>query len=367
MKGERMADPRVNRLAKVLVRYSRNVRRGQTVLIGGPSAAEPLILEVGREVLRAGGHPMYRMTPDRAEEVFYAEAAKAQLQFLPKSAMVIAREADHSIRIGAATNTRALSSVDPKKQALVTASRRRLQDLVLRKKQWTVTLFPTAAHAQDAGMGLEEFETFVYRAVRVDKRDPVAEWKKMKVFQQKVLRRLRGADRIRIVAPDTDLVMRVKGRRFLASHGSYNMPDGEIFTGPVETSAEGHIRYTYPVCYRGKEVADVRLEFEKGRVVKATAASHETLLKTMIAMDAGARRLGELGIGTNYGISRFIKNILFDEKIGGSVHLALGRSYEVTGGRNKSAIHWDMICDLRDGGRLEVDGKVLQADGTFRL
>jgi len=362
-----MADPRVNRLATVLVRYSRNVKRGQTVLIAGPSAAEPLILEVGREVLRAGGHPMYRMTPDRAAEVFYAEAGRAQLAFVPASAMAVAREADHHIRIIADTNTRALSRVDPKKQALVTRARRRLQDYVLRKGQWTLTLFPTAAYAQDAGMGLEEFETFVYRAVRVDKRDPVAEWQKMKAFQQKVLRRLRGARRIRIVAPDTDLVMGVKGRRFLASHGTCNMPDGEIFTGPVETSAEGCIRYTYPVCYRGKEVVDVRLEFEKGKVVKATAAKNEALLKTMLDVDPGARRLGELGIGTNDGIRQFVKNILFDEKIGGSVHLAIGRSYEETGGRNKSAIHWDMICDLRHGGRLEVDGRILQADGKFRL
>jgi aminopeptidase len=216
-------------------------------------------------------------------------------------------------------------------------------------------------------MGLEEFEAFVYAAMRVDKRDPVAEWRKAKVFQERVLARLKGASRVRLVAPGTDLVMSVKGRRFLSSYGSHNMPDGEIFTGPVETSAEGHIRYTYPVCYRGKEVLDVRLEFEKGRVVKATAAKNEAFLRQMIGMDAGASRLGELGIGTNYGIRRFIKNILFDEKIGGSVHLALGRSYAETGGRNRSALHWDMICDLRQGGRMEIDGRVVQAEGRFRL
>ena len=170
-----------------------------------------------------------------------------------------------------------------------------------------------------------------------------------------------------LVGPDTDLAMRVKGRKFLSSYGSHNMPDGEIFTGPVETSAEGRIRYSFPVCYRGKEVEDVRLEFEGGKVVKATAAKHEAFLRQMIDVDAGARRVGELGIGTNYGIKRFTKNILFDEKIGGTVHLALGRSYAETGGRNVSAIHWDMICDLRQGGRIEVDGKVLQADGKFRL
>ena len=362
-----MFDARANRLAQVLVQYSRGVRRGQKVLIAGPCAAAPLVLELGREVLRAGGHPLYRMVPDAAGEVFYAEAAGAQLKFLPRSALAAAREADHLISILADVNTQAMAGVDPKKQRLAETARQPYQELVLKKNEWTLTLFPTAAYAQDAGMGLEEFEAFVYAAMRVDKRDPVAAWRKARVFQQRVIRRLRGADKIRLVAPDTDLRLSVKGRRFLNSYGSHNMPDGEVFTGPVETSAEGHIRFTYPVCYRGKEVIDVRLEFDGGRAVKAAAAKNEAFLRTMLDTDAGARRLGEFAFGTNDGITRFTKNILFDEKIGGSVHLALGRSYEETGGRNRSALQWDMICDLRRGGRVEVDGRVLQADGKFRL
>jgi aminopeptidase len=362
-----MSDARVSRLANVLVRYSRHVRPGQTVLISGPTAAESLIVECGREVLRAGGNPMYRMVPDLAGEIFYAEAGDEQLKFMPRSTLAAAREADHIINIMAETNTQSQASVDPNKQRLTEKARRTYMDVVMTKNEWVLTLFPTAAYAQDAGMGLEEFEAFAYAAMRIDKKDPVAEWAKAKAFQAKVLARLKGADKIRIVGPDTDLVMSVKGRTFISSYGSHNMPDGEIFTGPVETSAEGRIRYTYPVCYRGKEVLDVRLEFEKGKVVKATAAKNEEFLRTMLASDEGATRLGELGIGTNYGISRFIKNILFDEKIGGSIHLALGRSYAETGGRNASALHWDMICDLRQGGRVEVDGKVLEAEGKFKL
>jgi len=362
-----MPDARVNRLAKVLVHYSRKVRRGQVVMIGGPAAAEPLVLEVGREVLRAGGHPTYRMAPDAASEVFYAEAGRAQLVFLPKSFLAAVREVDHLINVLAEVNTQALAAVAPWRQRLAEAARRPVTEAVMRKNQWTLSLFPTAAYAQNAGMSLEEFEAFAYAAMRTDRKDPVAEWRKARAMQQNLIARLKGADRIRIVAPDTDLVMSVKGRRFLGAYGTHNMPDGEVFTGPVETSAEGCIRYTYPVCHRGKEVADVRLEFQKGRVVKATAAKNEAFLRQMIDIDAGARYLGELGIGTNYGIARFIKNILFDEKIGGSIHLALGRSYKETGGTNKSALHWDMICDLRQGGRIEVDGKVLQADGKFRL
>jgi aminopeptidase len=362
-----MSDVRVSKLATLLVRFSRNVRPGQTVLISGGVAAESLIVEVGREVLRCGGHPMYRMLPDCAGEIFYAEAGEEQLKFLPKSGLATAREADHIVNILSETNTQALASVDPKKQRMAEKARRPMMEIMLGKNEWVLTLFPTAAYAQDAGMGLEEFEAFAYAAMRVDKKDPVAEWKKSRDFQAKVLNRLKGADKVRIVGPDTDLTMSVKGRTFISSFGSHNMPDGEIFTGPVETSAEGRIRYTYPVCKSGKEVIDVRLEFEKGKVVKATAAKNEEFLKTMLSSDPGAVRLGELGIGTNYGIQQFIKNILFDEKIGGSIHLALGRSYAETGGRNESAIHWDMICDLRRGGRIEVDGKILQADGKFRV
>ncbi len=362
-----MIDERVRKLARVLVRYCRNVKRGQSVQVAAPAAAEPLALECIREIYRAGGHPMVRMTPDRAGEVMYAEASRDQLEFVARSTMAAAREADHSIRILAETNTQAHAQVDVRKQVAVEAARRKLLNLLLKKNEWTLTLYPTAAYAQDAGMGVEEFADFAYMAMRLDKKDPVAAWKKARTFQAKVIRRLRGADRVRIVAPDTDLVMSVKGRTFINSFGSHNMPDGEVFTGPVESTAEGHIRYTYPACYRGKEVADVRLEFEKGKVVKATAGKNEAFLKQMIGMDAGASRLGELGIGTNYDITRFIKNILFDEKIGGTVHLALGKGYPETGSKAKSALHWDMICDLRDGGRMEVDGKALQEEGTFKL
>jgi aminopeptidase len=360
-------DPRTSKLAQVLVRYSRKVKRGQTVMIAGPAAAEPLMLEVAREVYRAGGHPTFRMAPDRAGEVMYAQADAGQIAFTAPWMLSAARQSDHYVNILAETDTQAMAQVDPKKQVAFERARRKFLNIMLQKNEWTLTLFPTPAYAQDAGMGIEEFEAFVYAAMRVDKKDPVAAWQKAKVFQARILRRLAGAGRIRIVAPDTDLVMSVKGRVFVSSYGSHNMPDGEIFTGPVETSAEGRIRYTFPVCYRGKEVQDVQLEFEGGRVVKATAAKNEAFLRQMIAMDPGASRLGELGIGTNYGIPRFMKNILFDEKIGGTVHLALGKGYPQTKSKAKSALHWDMICDLRQGGRLEADGRVLQADGKFRV
>ena len=172
---------------------------------------------------------------------------------------------------------------------------------------------------------------------------------------------------MRLVGPDTDLTLSVAGRTFINSDGHHNMPSGEVFTGPVEDSAEGRIAFDYPVCEGGREVDGIRLVFRKGLVVEASATKNEAFLRAMLDMDPGARRLGELGIGTHFGIRRFIRNILFDEKIGGSIHLALGRSYEETGGRNRSALHWDMIKDLRRGGAIYVDGKVFQKDGRFRI
>jgi len=375
-----MTDPRVAKMARLLVRYCGKIKKGETVLVRASTSAEPLVREMGREILRAGAHPMLRLSPEGFGPIFYAEASKEQLAHVSKITLYEARNIDHLFNIMSDTNTRALTSVPPRKQAITERARRKISDIIMAKGRWTLTLFPTAAYAQDAEMSLAEFEDFVYSTVFADKRDPVAEWKKVARFQARLIRRLRRADEVRIVGPDTDLKMSVKGRIWKNSDGHFNMPSGEVFTGPIETSAEGYIRYTYPVCYRGKEVDDVRLVFRKGKVVEAHAKKNNALLQTMIKIDPGAKRLGELGIGTNYGIKRFVKNILFDEKIGGSVHLALGMSYTETGGKNRSALHWDMIKDLRRGpsdpdgprgsrrgGQILVDGKVLQKNGEFLI
>jgi aminopeptidase len=235
------------------------------------------------------------------------------------------------------------------------------------KKPWTLTLFPTSAFAQDADMSLTEFEDFVYSATFADQDRPVAKWRALERRQEKMIAALKGADEVHIVGPDTDLTLSVKGRTFINSAGTNNMPSGEIFTGPVETSAEGYIKYDFPVCHAGREIDGIRLVFRKGKVVEASATKNEKFLLSMLDIDRGARRLGELGIGTNFGIDRFVRNILFDEKIGGTIHLALGKSYEETGGRNESALHWDMIKDLRKGGALYVDGEVIQKDGKFKI
>ncbi len=359
-----MKDIRVQNLARVLVKYSVGVKSKELITVDGTAEAEPLILAVYEELIRAGAYPLVRMAPRGSAEIFYANAKKHHLDEVAPYQRMLANELAGTIYIDSSPNTRALSGVDPKKQARVSRASKPVREIIIRKK-WCITLFPTQAYAQDAEMSLTDFENFVYAATFADRKDPIKEWHALAARQEKLIRKLRGAKTVRIVGPETDLTLSVQGRKFINSAGRYNMPSGEVFTGPVENSAEGHIRFDYPVCHAGREIDGIRLVFRKGRVVEATATKNEKFLLTMLDMDKGARFLGELGIGTNYGIQKFIKNILFDEKIGGTIHLALGQSYEETGGKNQSALHWDMIKDLRRGGAMYVDGKVFQKNGKF--
>ena len=354
----------VDKFARLLVGYSIYAKKGETISVEGSSIAEPLMLAVYEHLLQAGAFPLIRMTPVDAAQGFFAHAQPHHLDTVAPFEKALATAMDGSIRVMASTNTRALSSVDPSKQTRMAKARRDIRKIILAKK-WALTLFPTEAYAQDAEMSLRDFETFVIKANFLDRKDPVAEWNKLEKEHQKLIARLKGADEIRIVGPETDLKMSVKNRTFISSVATHNVPSGEIFTGPVEESVEGHIQYDFPVCEGGREIDGIRLVFKGGRVVDASATKNEKYFLAMLDMDPGARRLGELGIGTNYGIQQFIKNILFDEKIGGTIHLALGESYAETGGVNKSALHWDMIKDLRKGGALYVDGKLFQKNGKF--
>lgn len=360
-----MRDERIDRLARLLVRYSIRPKKRDVVAIIGGTPAEPLIEAVYREVLQAGAHPSIRMSPERLSETFFKYGKPHHFRELHPYARTVARHTDSEIAIYSQTNTRSLSGIDPARQAMFSSTMKPVGD-IRRKKPWVLTLFPTEAYAQDAEMSLSDFEDYVYSATFVDRRDPVAAWRKLSCVQDRLIAELRGADAIRIVGPGTDLKLSVKGRKFINSDGRHNIPSGEVFTGPVESSADGYIEFDFPVCRGGREIDGIRLVFRRGVVVEATAKKNEKFLKRMLDMDSGARRLGELGIGTNKRIDRFVRNILFDEKIGGTVHLALGQSYSETGGKNVSALHWDMIKDLRRGGALYVDGNVFQMDGRFR-
>ncbi len=367
-----MADPRVEGVARILVDYSVDVQPGQFVLIEGSPEGAPLILAVYQRVLERGGHPWLQLGLDEAAEILYKVASDEQLDYVPDIARQLMEDMDADISIWTEINTKALTNVDPAKQSRRRAARRPLMERYLERAakkelKWTGTAYPTQAFAQDAEMSLREFEDFLYGAALVHEPDPIAAWQGVSRDQQRLIDWLDGKEQVHLLGPDTDLTLSIKGRSWVNCDGHENFPDGEIFTGPIEDSVNGHVRFTYPACTGGREVEDVRLWFEDGKVVKATAAKNEEFLLTMLDTDEGARTLGEFAFGTNHGVQRFTKNILFDEKIGGTVHMAVGTGFPETGSLNRSAIHWDMICDLRQGGEVWVDGELFAKDGQFTI
>ena len=352
------------RFADLLAGYCLDVQPRQQVLVRSTTQAAPLLVELQRAILEREAWPVLRVEVPGQAEGFYAHARDLHLDEYSKLAMREAKECDATVGIQAPENTRALAGVDPARIARAARALRDVREERL-KKRWCSTLWPTHAGAQQAGMALADFERFVARALFLDQPDPIAAWGQLGAFQDRLIDRLARAKELRLQAPGTDLTLQVGGRTWVNSDGRRNMPSGEVFTGPREDSANGRVYFGVPSSPAGVEVAGVTLDFRDGEVVDAHAERGEAYLRQALATDDGARRLGEVGIGTNFGIDRPIGAILFDEKIGGTVHLALGRSYPETGGKNESALHWDLICDLRGGGQLTADGEVVQAGGKF--
>jgi aminopeptidase len=352
--------------ADLIAGYCLEVWPNQQVLVRSTTLAEPLLLELQRAILERDAWPFFRIELPGEARGFYEHAKDHHLETYPALAYEEAKRIDATVGIQAPDDVRALADVDPARIARAAGARRDVREQML-KKRWCSTLWPTPANAALAGMALDDFSRFVAGALFLDRPDPVGGWGELHTFQDALIRRLAGAKRIRIEADGTDITLDVHKRTWVNSDGKRNMPSGEVFTGPHESSANGRIRFTIPSSPAGVDVRGVELEFRDGEVISATAEHGQEYLDRALATDDGARRLGELGIGTNYGIDRAIGAILFDEKIGGTVHLALGRSYPETGGKNVSALHWDLICDLRGGGRLTADDVVLQEDGHFKL
>jgi aminopeptidase len=370
-KGETtMRDPRIEKLADVLVNYSVAIQPGDKVLIEGGALAEPLLKEVYVKVLQAGGHPLMLAKLPGTDELLYRYGSDEHLQHVPEPLELIIKTYDARIAVMSTQNTRALTNIDPSRMAVRRRAQAELFKVMLQRTasgdlRWVGTLFPTNAYAQDAEMSLSEYEEFVYGACLPDTDDPVGHWQRFSAWQQKIVDWFEGKERVRVVAADTDLRLSIAGRPFLNCDGHQNMPDGEVYTSPVEDSVEGHVRFSYPTIYGGQEVAGVRLWFEQGRVVKASADKNEGFLLQTLDTDEGARYLGEFAIGTNAGITRYTGETLFDEKIDGSFHIAVGAGLPEAGGKNESGIHWDMVSDMRDGGEIWVDDELVYKDGQF--
>ncbi len=367
-----MTDPRVEKLADVLVHYSVDVQPGDRVLIQSSTLAEPLLRAVYTRVLQAGGHPLLMLQMPGINDLMFRYGSDEQLLHVPEPIKLVFETYQARIVLVSSENTKAMSNVDPAKLVLRSRSMTEIAQIAARREaageyRWVGTLYPSHAYAQDAEMSLEEYEDFVYGACLPDMDDPIGYWQRFSAWQQRIADWFQGKERVRVVSAGTDLRMSIAGRTFVNCDGKVNMPDGEVFTGPVEDSVEGHVSFSYPSIYQGREVNGVQLWFEQGRVVKATASKNEDFLLQTLDTDAGSRTVGEFAIGTNKGITRYSGNTLYDEKIDGSFHMALGRSIPESGGVNESAIHWDMVSDLRDGGEIWVDDELVYQNGHFTI
>ena len=365
-----MIDIRLQRMAQVLVRYSLGIKKDERLAILTGPGATPFVCEVVREAIHAGGYPEIFVTLPGVQEIILKEGSHEQISHIPAAQRMIYEEYEAMLQLYSQDNTKELSGVAPAQMAVAQQARGDLIETYMRRTdegtfRWMLTMFPTNAYAQDANMSLSDFEDFLYRTCFLDEEDPVARWQELSKQQERLVQWLKGKHTVHLRGQDTDLTFSIDRRIFINSDGHFNLPDGEFFTGPVEDSANGSIRYSFPASMNGRSVEDVRLRFENGVVVEAHAAQGQDYLEQMLSIDEGARRLGEFAFGNNRYVDRCTRNTLFDEKMGGTVHLALGKSIPQTLGVNQSALHWDMVCDLRTGSEVRVDGELFCKDGQF--
>ena len=365
-------DNRITKHAEVLLKYSLDLKKGEKIVIVGDVVTLPLIKESYRLAVELGALPQVMINSEELKEILLKGGSEEQIKYVPESAKKAFETVDVLLSFFGGTNTRMLSNVNPEKlklsaQGLSEITRIFFERVAKKELRWCGTMFPNQANAQEASMSVSEYEDFVYGAGYIDSKDPIAEWKKIEKKQEGICNILNGKKHLRIVSKDNDLKMSIEGRKWINCCGRVNFPDGEVFTGPVEDSVEGHIRFSFPGIYGGREIEDIQLTFERGKVIKAAAAKGQELLEQLLETDKGARYVGEIAAGTNYNIKKFTRHMLFDEKIGGTVHLAIGRSIPESLGKNQSAIHWDMLCDMKKGGKIYADGELVYKDGKFLI
>jgi len=354
-----MTDPRIKEVARILVDYSNEVKKEDKVIIEASQEAAPLVKEIYKLCVQKGAYPRANIGIPGLVKIYYDHASQEQLEYPPEFALQEAKYFDVFFSIRSPSNTRELTNTDPKKIALRAKITSPISEEIL-KKRWVLFYYPTNAQAQDADMSLEEFEDFVYSAT-------IQNWKKISKEQDNLKEILDKGREVQILAKNTDIRFSINGRKAERGDGKNNMPDGEVFIAPVEKSTQGYIEFSFPAIRAGREVDGIKLKFKDGKVIEASAIKGEKFLKECLETDTGAKYLGEFGVGFNPNIKKFVKEILFDEKILGTIHLALGRAYKEGGGTNESALHWDMIKDLRQEGKIIIDGKVIQENGNFLI
>ena len=365
-----MADPRIKKLAQVMVHYSLGIKPGQKVYLQTTPVAHEFNLAFYEEAIKAGAHVTFAIDGayyPGAQEIFLKHASRKQLEFVSPVRKLMIETYDARMVVEAETNTRELSGIDPSKISLWRRAnaplfKKMLKRIESKKLKWCLTVYPTEAMAQEANMSLNDYSEFVYEAGMLNAKDPVALWKAEEKKQKKLVQWLKGKNMVALKGDDIDLTFSIKGRTFIPCAGDQNFPDGEIFTSPVENSVNGWVRFKYPAIFDGQEIEDIELWFENGKVVEEKAKRNQELLTAQLNTDKGARILGEWGIGTNYNIKKFTKNMLFDEKLGGTIHLAMGLGFEEAGGGNTSGLHWDMLCNMAKS-EIVIDGKLFYKNG----
>jgi aminopeptidase len=367
-----MINPIYEKLAKIVVEYSLEIKKGHTVFIVGPSFAKELFQALNIEILKVGAHSIINAGIEGIRESFFKYASEEQLKYVNKLEESVFKDFDRLIEIRADYNSRKFSNVDPKKISIFMGipKRKELREIQEQRTssgefKWIVIPYPCNAYAQEANMDLFSYSDFINKSLFLDRENPIDEWKKMQKDQELIITYLNKVKNIQVLGEETDLKLSVEGRKWINCSGQRNLPDGEVYTGPIENSVNGHIRFTYPGIYSGKEIEDIYLEFKDGEVIKATAKKGEEILQEIIKIE-NANRIGEFAIGTNFGITKFTKNMLFDEKIGGTLHCALGLGFEWTGSKNRSSIHWDILKDMKVlGSKVIADGKIIYKEGKW--
>jgi len=365
-----MQDKRIERLAQVAVEYSTRIKKGDLVIIRGDVIAKPLLFALYEQVVRKGAHPVLRPTLDGLSTLFYTHASAEQLQYVTPFEELTHDQADVSIAVWGGGNTKNLVNIDKSKHALHMAARKHLQKRFhIAPEQggirWVVVPYPSPFLAQAANMPDQEYEEFVFNACMVGAEDPIAEWYALKERQQKIVDYLNTHRTFHITGEHVDLRFDTQGTQWVNCDGTVNLPDGEVYTCPSKQSLSGNIRFSYPGFYAGKEVEGVEITFKDGCVAQASAKTNQDFLHEMIAMDEGSRRVGEIAFGTNNYVKTYTRNVLFDEKIGGTMHLALGNSATGTRGEIVSAIHWDIVTEMKMNSQMYADDELVYQNGRF--